>query len=235
MAAAVLTLGSFAFAETVDEVFEKLKSAQDSVTSASFTAVTTIEGPMMSVNSTSEVSFLKKDGVRLMRAKTTGKTEVKSMNMTQDSNSLMVSDGTMMWSEQENNGQLMVTKMAVPEGMGDELAGLRGSFPDLSVAGHEEVNGIDCVVLQGAMPGGDGDMKFYVAEASGQIVRTQGTSAQMGTMTTDIKDMKLNVELDESMFQYTPPAGAEVMDMTNMGGMMGEEEVEEAPAPAPGE
>jgi hypothetical protein len=55
-------------------------------------------------------------------------------------------------------------------------------------------------------------------------------------MTQAYSDVRINGELDDAQFEFTPPAGAQVMDMTEQALLMlkpGTAEANAPPAPAP--
>ena len=164
-----------------------------------------------------------------------------------ESEMLMVHDGEFVWIETKDpeSGMVMVmkTKPGAQKAEGD--AKQFTDDYDLKLVGEEDFDGQKMWVLEGApkvervemkrptMRGGmgprpteqPGKLRISVGQKDSYMHRfTQFDKAGKETSEMQFTNIKVNGKLAPSLFKYTPPRGAQVMDMTkgmpDFGGMI---------------
>jgi len=152
-----------------------------------------------------------------------------------------VCDGKYLWEEMTSPmaPATMVTKKLADADAGAQSPG--GSNPalmfeemkktyDLKVTGEEKVDGVACYVITGTLRkdagGGDDNpgaammkammstMKMYIAKKDMFPRKMVVGTADRPFMTMALKNVKINGTVDETLFKYTPPAGAQINDRT---------------------
>ena len=80
-----------------------------------------------------------------------------------------------------------------------------------------------------------GRLRFYVGQQDGFTYRIEEYEKSQNKPTTslDYSKLKFNEKLDDSMFQYKPPAGVQVIDSTDMTAQMIQQGGITPPTPAP--
>ncbi len=229
VAPAVLLVGlaSTVSAESVDELLARLEKQEASLKTWEFNGTTTMKGGFMSMESTmKQLGSRTADGTVKLRMEVKGKTSIMGAGEPQELSQLMVSDGKIMWSEQQGMGQTQIAKMTADPKMASQLGQFREMLKEegvkATVKGSEEVNGETCTVLEIARTDGDQTTTVtnWFSEKSGIMLKMTMASPMMGEVTTLITSYKLNESVDEGQFSYTPPAGAQVNDLTAMGSQM---------------
>ncbi|OGV73120.1 MAG: hypothetical protein A3K19_19860 [Lentisphaerae bacterium RIFOXYB12_FULL_65_16] len=173
-------------------------------------------------------------------------TEMGAMKLKQ----IIVSDGKTMWTHQPMMN--MVTKIdlqkaadAVPGAAAGNLSkpfqGLKRDT--ISLVGSETLDGVETQVFeatpdaQGApnnpLPS-DGKMKVWLGTADGMVRKVaMADPAGAEVMTQTYSNVKINGDIPDSKFEFTPPEGAQVMDMTEQALKMMKPDAAAAPgAPA---
>lgn len=122
-----------------------------------------------------------------------------------------------------------------------------GEMYDMTLRGQEDLDGLAVYVLEGKLKESTKEVldPLGVAEEMGfsmdKIVLYVGVddgfarkTVMLGAddtpfMTTEFKNVVLNPVLDDGLFEYTPPEGVEIMDMSKMldGGLAGDQSSEE--------
>ena len=169
---------------------------------------------------------------------------------------LVVNDGTTIWTEQNMNGRpMMVMKMSVASAMAQAGSQAGGNFQwdeflqadklkaqfDIKDLGQETIGNARAYVLEmtprnappsvAGAPAGmtPGPMRIAFDTQTGMPVKMDLFSSQGATMAAmTYTNYRLNPNLSDSLFQYAPPPNVKVMDMS---GGMPPQGGDEAPAP----
>jgi outer membrane lipoprotein-sorting protein len=224
-AIALLLMAGMAQAETAAEAVRRLHEKSKSVATAHYTQIITNSSQMAESKTTSEVWQMRdENGVTKMRSEMKSEMTMKGMDMPpQKTEAITVMDGELLWSEMQNMGTTMVTKMKTPPEaqMGLEFLVEHVEKGNGRVLEPEAIDGKQCVVIEYTMDdmmGGAGILqRAWIAEENGMMLKsvTKGGD-MMGDTEMTIKDVKVGIEIDPAKFTYTPPEGAQVMDMTSM-------------------
>ncbi len=221
LALGLAVFGSPAIAETAEEAFARLEKAGESLKSWEMVMETTSKSDFMDMSGTmSTVS--KRDG-KIVKSYTEmdSKTKITAMNMEQATKAKIVCDGKIVWSETTTNGQVMVMKAPYT----GDTSGIEGMKELLkngkwTVKPSETIDGDKCTVLE--QVSGEGaeaiSTTWWYSDKTGMMRKSEISGKTMGKMTSVVKSFKENPTIDESKFNYTPPAGAQVMDAGNPGG-----------------
>ncbi len=141
---------------------------------------------------------------------------------------LSVFNGEIVYNEIEMMGMKKYAKVLPkednlqnPTGGGSLIDSLK-KRGEVTVMPDEEVNGVDAYVLQVKVTEHNSSeqikpdtIKAYIAKDSGIPVRTVMYDAGGSPlMTANYTDIKVNPELDPKRFEYTPPPGVEVIDLS---------------------
>lgn len=222
-------------AESVDDVIKKITEMNKNVKSmkADIKTVTKIENEMMKQNSTSDgqYEYMLKDGKTYVRMEgtTTGTMEMMGNKQETKGTNLTVMDGEYSWSLTEQDGQKFAQKMKITDEMtpADPFAGVRDNF-NMKLLPDETVDGESCYVIEltpKTEEMGSSRMLQYYRKDNGtisKVVSFDGENKPIMTMT--YTNVKVNPSLSADRFKFTPPAGVEVMDLSDqdMGGMSDE-------------
>ncbi len=101
---------------------------------------------------------------------------------------------------------------------------------DLAIIEGQEVAGQKMHVLEGAVKNDStdpsamqmskmfGKMRMYIGEADGFLHKIEMFAKDNATvaMTQEFKNIQFNVDLADDLFQFTPPEGVQVIDMSKM-------------------
>ncbi len=225
LAVAFSMLGGFASAETAEEAILRLHEKSLEFPTSHFTQVITTTSQMVDSKSVSEVWQKREaDGTIKMRTEMESEMTMKGMDMPPTvTKAITVMDGEFVWSEIENPGMSMVTKMKVPpetqrglEYLVDFVQQGNGRLLD-----PETIDGKQCVVIEYNMDDMAGSMtvvhRAWIAEENGMMLKSSTKGGELGGDTEMvIKDVRTNIDIDPAKFTYTPPEGAQVMDYTGM-------------------
>jgi len=211
-----------AFAETVKEVLDRIEPKAKAVKSAELEMEITNSSEYMEMKSQMK-SWMKRDG-ELMRNRVESKSTMtmKTMDMKQETETLMVDAKDFRWSEVKAAGTHTVSKMpaAVPAA---PFEALRTSMADgvAEVKAPEELDGEKCAVIAIKAKGESGESvtTWWLGEDTGLMRKMVMEAPQMGTTTTRVTAFRSGVDVPDSKFEYTPPEGVQVMDMTGAGGV----------------
>jgi outer membrane lipoprotein-sorting protein len=225
-------------AETIEEVIEKLATAQTEV--KSYSAKTKHmqdmdlgDGNKMKSQTEGTYYWMKKGDKFMFRTDMSGTSEntfggqtVKSTDKTTS-----VCDGDHMYTLSEQDGQKHAMKAEVPPGTGD--MDVRSSFSemrmeqDLKVLPDETVDGMDCFVIEATPKAEEPDNPItryvmYFDKKTGispKSVFYDKAGKVAGEVTST--DVKVNVDIDPEKFVFKAPPGVEVMDMSAFQQQMG--------------
>jgi len=95
----------------------------------------------------------------------------------------------------------------------DAWAESEEDLADMKIVGHEKIDGCQCVVV--TVAAAEGSMKMWLREDIGMPVRME-TGDASNKMVIEYKNFKIGAQPD-SLFEL--PAGAKVMDMSNLQNM----------------
>ncbi|HUW81587.1 MAG TPA: hypothetical protein VMZ31_02175 [Phycisphaerae bacterium] len=229
-AVCVVVLAGVGWADDLESVQKALAAKSAAMNSCTYKSTSTIvsEVPVKSRTQTVGTDeLLKKDGKWLHRmdSKSTSVMEVDGQEHKNESTVLVVSDDKYVWTLSESQGQKMVIKNRVAEGqnmaVGEGFDALRKDY-DLKLLPDETVEGKPAWVIE-ATPKKDSPaaqagmtMRYYYDKDSGMMVKMVGKSTDGKTsMTSIVKDLKLNPDISADRFVFKVPEGAHVMDMTS--------------------
>src|SRR5690606_12072782 len=174
-AIALVLMAGMAQAETAAEAIKRLHEKSKTVSTATFTQIITTSSQVVESKSTSQVwQSRDANGVTRMRTEMKSEMTMKGMDMPpQKSEAVMVMDGELLWSEMNNMGTMMVTKMKVPpeSQQGLEFLVEQVEKGNGKVLDPETIDGKQCVVIEYTMDdmmGGAGILqRSWIAEENG--------------------------------------------------------------------
>jgi outer membrane lipoprotein-sorting protein len=225
--AAVLNVAGVHAADELDAIEAKMKALWDGFKSMSYFSEMKADsssdqfsykmessGTTEMVRVTDKKWKMRTDGKMFTTQKLPGQAEQKTESYTQ-----MISDGDVMYTYTESQGEKSASKMKVPDNqdvVGDSsFKHMRPNY-DLKVLPDETVDGASCWVIEARSKQKDttsGPMKYYISKDHGMMVQMIITDpAGKVTSLTKMKDIKVNPALADSRFAFTPPAGVTVVD-----------------------
>ena len=229
----VLLVSFVANAEDLKSVEAKIVSLNEKVDS--YTGIIEIDqnikyGEMhMTTKGTGTIECMKKGDTFLYRMDNTLKINVAGNSMEQKM--LMVFDGENIFIQTTGMGQTNAMKMksdaksGIMAGVGESLFKELKEVYNIRLLPEESVDGKTAYVFEldmkdkaeaADMPGGMGKSKLYISKDTGIQLKVVMHDAEGNpVITTSYKDIKLNVKLAPEHFNYSPPAGVTVMDMSN--------------------
>ncbi|NLY02782.1 MAG: outer membrane lipoprotein carrier protein LolA [Rhodopirellula sp.] len=212
--------------ETAEQVIEKLKSKVESVETgrADLKMATTMMG--RKINMEGDVVFAKPGKMRMKIS-----TDLGMMKMDQ----IIVSDGATIWTYQPTMkmvSKIDVAKLAAATGKedaaqqqsGDITQPLKGLQPDsIKLLRTEESDGAKTYVFEGSpqtagmskVPFQPAKMQVWVGAEDGvlhKMVMLDEKDNEMLSQTYE--NIKLGIDVPAGTFEFTPPEGVQVMDMT---------------------
>ncbi|HUW62333.1 MAG TPA: CDC27 family protein [Candidatus Bathyarchaeia archaeon] len=228
--------------ETVESALEKIAAATSEMTACSgmFTAEGNITKPVvMKLTGSGDFDFLMKDDKPMFLINAAIIMEGTKGGMTQSFK--IVCDGATMFQEMNMLGQLMVMKMPMPAGSEQqmnpaELMNAIKEVGEITLEKDETVDGMPAYVFTvkpsptTEMPPGMpklSDIKIVIIKETGMPALVE-VKDEAGAMLLKAASSRIVVNSPSSpdKFKYTPPAGVQVMDMSDMQKMM--------PFPMPG-
>jgi outer membrane lipoprotein-sorting protein len=220
-----------AAADTLDEVKEKVEKAYGTLKSYTCKCKmnSNTEGPGYSVKTAADgtLEWARKGDRSQMRTEMTTTIEQSIQGTTgkQSIKNASYGDGKTLWSVTEHDGQTTISKsldsQARDQSPWETFKNAAYSQPTLKLLPDEKVDGADCFVVEvtGKVMGADADTP------SGRAVvhfrKDCGLAVKFVSFINDkmvsemvITDLKVNPDIKPERFEYTPPAGAEVQDLT---------------------
>ena len=229
-AACVVAWAGVGWADDLESVQKALAAKSAVLDSCTFKSITTMhsEAPVKSeTDMAGTVEMLKKGGKWLhrMNSKSTSVSNVGGQEQKTESSQLVVADGQYVWVLNESQGQKAVFKSNMTEArnmaVGEGFDALRKDY-DLKLLPDEKVEGKPAWVIEATPkkgpPAARGGMTMrqYYDKDSGVMVKAVGRSTDgKSTMTTIVKDLKVNPPISADRFVFKVPEGAHVMDMTS--------------------
>lgn len=221
MAAALVAAPCMLNAETPQELMARMKAKSDALTSWEMKMENSTKASGFETLGTI-TSISKRDGgVVKSYSEMTSETKMQGMP-SQKTNSKVISDGKTMWVEMKLGDKVTVMKSPYKvdatsvEGLQDIMN--EGKW---EVKPNETVDGQVCNVLAGTMEMGGQSITstYWISEKTGHFTKiVVGGGALPAENVTKVTSFKENPPVDDSKFNYTPPAGAQVMDAAAMGG-----------------
>ena len=219
--------------ETLDSVEARLAALWEDVDAFTADLVMTSDVSKglikMTMRGTGKVECLKEDGRLLYRMSIHNAMKLSFKKMEQEM--LMVFDGTDLYSDVQAMGRRMVTKRKpdrkaplIPDSGASALERLHENFtvallPDGMVDGQATyVLGLTAKpgqATKGKGKGNGGQGRIHFAKNTGLQVRMEmSDAANTPVMTIDYRNFKLSPPLTPDRFQYTPPPGVTVKEVT---------------------
>lgn len=240
-----LAIAGPAIADDLDAIEKKVVEQLDKVKSLTAKTVMTqdIKDENMSNKMRSEGTFeyARKGDKSFFRTdmKMTGETAMKGAEPQKlDGQMQLISDGDVTYIYNEQGQMKMAYKTKADKNMNlvdkDLFKRLKEDH-DLKVAADANVDSKSCYVVEATPKKPSGPMAkmvYYLQKDSGLVVRTVGQDKDgKDLVTTQMSDIKLNVDIPADRFVFKAPEGVTVMDMTGAGGHGGADGGE-APPPA---
>lgn len=131
----------------------------------------------------------------------------------------VICDGQTLWTEQTQGEQVMAMKR--PAVAQDPYQYLRSTAMQGSpeLLEPETIAGEECVVIRNEAQRRGGlneTVTYYIGKSHGMVMKTI-RQAESGLKSVDeITSIKINEDIDESLFDYTPPPGARIVDIEDM-------------------
>ncbi|MCG3138863.1 MAG: hypothetical protein HJJLKODD_02732 [Phycisphaerae bacterium] len=228
----VVLVAGPAFGETPEELLKRVTEKNKAMTSATYKTHSITKS--MGFESEDKSTVWMTISGETMKMRSEGESQQKMAGTEQQSKTLVVSDGEILWSQVETGGQTNVSKMKANKTSPFDYSPIL-NMGKATVKDAEDVNGEKCDVLEIVMDQGGqkATTLMYFSQKSGMMLKSVTTGEQMES-TTLITDVQINVSIPDDKFSYTAPAGVEVMDMTNMPGMGGTEEAPSEGTPKEG-
>jgi len=231
-----LVLSVSAFADPIDDIEADVSAKWDKLQSLSYdmdmSNKMSNEAMDYSMTGTGVVEMAKKDGKWNMRMENKSDTtqKVQGKETKETGTTMMVVNGEFMYSLVDANGQKMCTKSKAAQW--NDMAGGKGFFKylrtsnDLKVLPDETVSGQACYVIEATMKNTPAGvpvmaMRYYFSKSNGMMMQTVSKSADgKNNMTMTSKNMKIDPAIAADRFAFTPPAGVQVQDMSDMEAQM---------------
>jgi len=173
-------------------------------------------GPMAESSSRSEIQAKRSAQGLKQRITTKAKSVIKNAAITNQVETLMVSDGVVVHNEIMIAGQLSVTKSHAVSG---DLTGVR-RYLDAgtgTVTGSESVLERPCTTIEIVIPTGnpmEGTHKFWFDDATGMMMKSELRGPMIGQMSTQLEKFEPGANVADELFNYVVPEGATVTDNT---------------------
>lgn len=184
-----------------------------------------MEGYETRGESVSTMEWVRKDGKWYSRTETRDKSTTKIADEVQSSESsgLMVCDGEHVYSFSETDGQKHCTRTrAEPDADWNRnpITMMRENH-DLKLLPEESIDGTACYVIEarpksGSQQAGLGGRSVqYFRKSDGLMIKMVSyTPDDKPLLTMTCSDLEVNVDIDPSRFKFVPPAGVQVIDLT---------------------
>jgi outer membrane lipoprotein carrier protein len=130
----------------------------------------------------------------------------------------IVTNGAIVWSYSQATNQVIIDKFKMDERLLTPEKVLTGAPEDFipSSLGKERIGDMDVIALK-LVPRDDRSflslLKLWVDVSSWLIRRAEVVDANGKTTEYEIEDVKMNIGLDDDLFVYEIPPGADVVDL----------------------
>ncbi len=214
--------------QTIEEVEQALIASSESL--KSYEADMTIsgdvrmEGSSMVTTGYGHMEFKQEGGKQYSRKemKTSTVTTMSGQETSMDSTSLIITDGEFAYMLMDSMGQKMASKSKLPATSAgaahEDMFKALAETNNLKVLPSESVEGEDaCVIEITPKEGGAraGASTMFYAKKNGMWLKTITLGPEgKPILTVSLTNIKVNGDIDQSRFDFVPPAGVEVSDMT---------------------
>ena len=218
---------------TADEVLKMMAESQSKVQSMESDTVSVVNAGAGQVNSTGHTInlWIQEDGKTIQKFLSTTKSTVQAGDKILTYENKAISDGHFMWLEMRvsmpptvrviktNADATGASQSGTPA---ERLEQLKEQFTFGDV-GEDTIDGRKMYVLSGTLKEDRPDvqkkimstMKYFVDQENLNVRRMVSSDPQgKEVMCTDTTNVKINGTIDPRIFDYTPPADAQVQDMT---------------------
>jgi outer membrane lipoprotein-sorting protein len=223
-----------AVADSADHVREKIEKAYSTLKSYTCKCKvnSNMEGPGYSIRTSADgtIEWARKGERSQVRAEMVSSIEQSIQDTTgrQTLKSSTYSDGQTLWAVTEQDGRIHITKSADVQSRDQSawqiISNAGYSEPSLKVLPEEKLDGADCFVIEvtGKVMGADGE-EGSRGRAVVHFRKDCGLAVKFVSYVNDkmiseitLTDLKINPEIKPERFEYKPPAGAQVQDLTNL-------------------
>lgn len=215
--------------ETIEDVRKKIADMNKNVKSmqADMKMQTKFEQPGFSQSQETVGTYeFKRDGDLVKaRSESTMKGTMNAGGMTKEMNQkvLTVSNGKVSYAYSEDETGRSVTKIPVQDQVADDPLGSVEDTYDMKLLPDATVNG-DAVYVVEMTPkdgqeqqGVTNKLHYFFRKNDGLLTKMVIFGPDGKPMSTmEYTNIKVNVPIDDSRFDYTPPAGVQVIDMSQM-------------------
>ena len=211
LALCALCTAMSAQAETPEELLTRIEQKLKQLKSWELTSTTTSKSEYMNQVCKTRIWVVVGAESYRMRSETESSLSMSGMPGSQQSRGLAVTDGQQTWLESESDGQVTVVKSKLqtsPAHLSRELLG----EGEVTVKAAAIVNGEQCAVLEVANASVGMTTTHYYSEQSGLLLKMVMSGDEVGETIMLVTDVKLNAPIGEDRLEYSPPAGAQVLD-----------------------
>ncbi|MDZ4713072.1 MAG: outer membrane lipoprotein chaperone LolA [bacterium] len=191
---------SASYAQDAQEIIKKVQSKYDNITDAKASFTQTLKGSGGKANSSSGVIYIKKGNQYRIEA----------------GSQIIITDGQTSWSYSPKRKQVVIDNYK-DDGSSFSPNKFLFSYPEnfySDLDGDENVGGVDCYVIK-LTPRSGGSVKSAKIwiDKNEDLIRKINIVTTESTNTYMLKDISLDAGLSSSKFNFSPPAGVEVIDL----------------------
>jgi outer membrane lipoprotein carrier protein len=129
-------------------------------------------------------------------------------------NSTIISDGTIFWNYNKGQKKVVINNVSVSDPSSFSIDKFIYDYPSKSIVTLEKEDNLDVLIL---VPRKDNDMNFKKTKIwinRDNLIMRVSIENLSGTMTTlQFLNYKLNQNLPESKFTFSPPEGTNIIDL----------------------
>ncbi len=203
--------------EVADKIAE-LKKLREKIPSLHMVSLSVSRSPTGTRESHIEMWEKNEDGKHKLRRLATAKTDPGTSKEQTAAPILMVKDGKTAWREVDM-GDGTTSKKLVFKGKAETRTEYTDMEPLLSngvakISSAEKVLDHPCVLLEIREKANPDDIiaSYWISERNGLILKSVVESAGTTITETKITELKLDEEIPESQFAYTPPRDAQIIE-----------------------
>jgi chaperone LolA len=203
VACLALVLSGAVLGQTAEGILEKARKKYDALTDAELRFVQTVKFP---------VSNLEQRVSGLLRMKKTNRYRMETDEM------VVVTDGETVWSYSRLNNQVLIDRFKMDERMFSPERILTAAPAEFSATliGKEKIAAQSTIVLK-LIPSADQGfikvLKLWIGEADHLTHKVEMVDANGKETTYLVSDLRTNTGLSDTLFSYTAPENAEVVDL----------------------
>lgn len=207
-------------AEEAAAVVDRLAKKQESIQTVYHAARIVTEESKSTRKSTVKTWRKRAGKTWKFRQASASEVDAKFESKEKQSEIVTVSDGKDEWREMAVGDKVMVIKSKAQFDPEAELAEIRARLKQgkTKISGPDKVEGFPCTVLE--IEGTEGSERFeasyWISEQHGLVLRSKVRRADRLRTEMVTTELKINDELPDSQFAYTPPKDATVVDTDAM-------------------